>query len=90
MNNMVRLQVAIPAPTAEPRGSQLAAAAAIMVWNTLSLLWKRPQTEAAAGSASAEAQQVRELALKYRDIDRGFAADLLAAADRHEVLHEGR
>ena len=28
---------------------------------------------------------VRELANRYRETDRGFAADLLCAADRHET-----
>ena len=34
---------------------------------------------------------VRELAQRYRESDRGFAADLLCAADRHEsVLRANR
>jgi hypothetical protein len=32
-----------------------------------------------------EAEQVRLLAESYADTDRGFAADLFAAADRHEL-----
>jgi hypothetical protein len=32
-----------------------------------------------------EAEQVRMLAESYADTDRGFAADLFAAADRHEL-----
>jgi hypothetical protein len=34
--------------------------------------------------AAREAGAVRMLAHRYRDTDRGFAADLYAAADRHE------
>ena len=34
--------------------------------------------------ASREAAAVRLLAARYRETDRGFAADLLSAADRHE------
>ena len=40
--------------------------------------------ETPATRAEREAAAVRELALRYRETDRGFAADLLAAADRHE------
>jgi hypothetical protein len=32
-----------------------------------------------------EAREVREFALQYQRTDPGFAADLLAAADRHEI-----
>ena len=42
----------------------------------------------AAESASLEAQKVRELAYSYSKTDPGFAADLYAAAARHEGLHE--
>ena len=38
------------------------------------------------GKAEREAAAVREMALRYRETDRGFAADLFAAADRHEEL----
>lgn len=32
-----------------------------------------------------EAEQVRRMAEAYADSDRGFADDLFAAADRHEI-----
>lgn len=38
-------------------------------------------------SATAEANRVRNLALDYMRHDPRFAADLFAAADRHEELH---
>jgi hypothetical protein len=41
-----------------------------------------------AESAALEAQTVRELAYSYSKTDPGFAADLYAAASRHEGLHE--
>lgn len=41
-----------------------------------------------AESASLEAQKVRELAHSYSKTDPGFAADLYAAAARHEGLNE--
>ena len=40
-----------------------------------------------ADSAALEAQRVRELAHSYAKTDPGFAADLYAAAARHEGLH---
>jgi hypothetical protein len=38
--------------------------------------------------AALEAQKVRELAYSYAKTDPGFAADLYAAASRHEGLHD--
>lgn len=38
-------------------------------------------------SATAEANRVRNLAMDYMRHDPRFAADLFAAADRHEELH---
>lgn len=37
--------------------------------------------------AALEAQDVREMARIYQRTQPGFAADLAAAADRHEHLH---
>ena len=42
-------------------------------------------TEAAAIEVAAEAQRVREMAHAYSKTDPGFAADLYAAASRHEA-----
>ena len=41
-----------------------------------------------AEAAAREAQKVRDLAYSYTKTDPGFAADLYAAAARHESLHE--
>jgi len=41
----------------------------------------------AAESAAIEAQNVRALAYSYSKTDPGFAADLYAAAARHEGLY---
>jgi hypothetical protein len=51
-------------------------------------LWS-PQTAPATKdvAALAEANRVRNLALNYIRHDPRFAADLFAAADRHEELH---
>jgi hypothetical protein len=42
----------------------------------------------AAEMASIEAQKVRAMAYTYSKTDPGFAADLYAAAARHEGQHE--
>jgi hypothetical protein len=42
----------------------------------------------AAESAAREAQRVREMAYAYSKTDPGFAADLYAAASRHEGQYE--
>jgi hypothetical protein len=41
-----------------------------------------------ADKATIEAQAVREMARSYAKTDPSFAADLYAAADRHEALNE--
>ena len=41
----------------------------------------------AADRAAREAQEVREMARTYLRTQPGFAADLAAAADRHELQH---
>jgi hypothetical protein len=52
--------------------------------------WWNPEHMAphsGAGSATAEANRVRNLAMGYMRHDPRFAADLFAAADRHEEQH---
>jgi hypothetical protein len=87
MSTTVHLQVAPRVGPAYPRGSRLAAT----LWLALRRALARPQpapTQRTAGqTAQEEARAVRELALTYRAADPAFAADLLAAADRHERLH---
>ena len=43
-------------------------------------------SDAAAVEVATEAQRVREMAHTYSKTDPGFAADLYAAASRHEAL----
>ena len=40
----------------------------------------------APNPAARDAEALRQLANRYRDSDRGFAADLYVAADRHEQI----
>lgn len=46
-----------------------------------------PSARSASESAAVDAQEVRDLASSYAKTDPGFAADLYAAAARHEGLH---
>ncbi|MCB1998040.1 MAG: hypothetical protein H6933_18470 [Burkholderiaceae bacterium] len=63
---------------AEPRGARWAAA----LWHAVaSFLGAAPK----ALSRAQEAAEVREMARHLQATDPGFAADLYAAADRHEV-----
>jgi len=58
--------------------------------HALSLLtgmFSAPAAHSATESASLEAQKVRNLAYGYSKTDPGFAADLYAAAARHESLY---
>jgi hypothetical protein len=85
----VRLQVAPRVTPDDPRGSRAAAALALALGRLpgrVSALFRRPPPPRAR-SAEEEAREVRELALQYRRSDPGFAADLMAAADRHERLY---
>jgi len=47
-------------------------------------------TRAGVARHAHEAAAVRALAQRHRDSDRSFAADLYAAADRHQAAGDGR
>jgi len=54
------------------------------------LTTERPaSTLSAADAVAREAQAVRDMASAYTKSDPGFAADLFAAAARHEALNGG-
>ncbi len=65
----------------EPRGAQWAARAAFALWEVLG---RKRRGRAVEEAAAREIEQVRALARHHQATDPGFAADLLAAADRHE------
>ncbi|MCW5661229.1 MAG: hypothetical protein KIT60_26300 [Burkholderiaceae bacterium] len=75
-----------------PRGAIWAARGAVAVWAALSrwLADKPLQIRSAAVEAAVEAARVRALARRHANTDPGFAADLMAAADRHEAQHADR
>jgi hypothetical protein len=81
----IRIQVAPRVGPANPRGARVAAALVIALWRFFAALGRkaepRPRTPA------QEAHDVRELALTHQATDPRFAAELFAAADRHERLH---
>jgi hypothetical protein len=80
----IHLQVAPRVGPADPRGSRLAAALFLAVSRGVAALVRsvgpRPT------SPEQDLLEVRELAWSYRQSDPSFAADLAAAADRHERL----
>ncbi|HSC01609.1 MAG TPA: hypothetical protein VLE45_16945 [Burkholderiaceae bacterium] len=49
------------------------------------LLSRKPRELSAAEAAAEEAALVRAMAHRHMNTDPGFAADLMAAADRHEA-----
>ncbi len=68
-----------------PRGAVWAAHAAAAGWVAL-VRWldgRNPQSRAL--TAAIEAAQVRAMARRLAATDPGFAADMMAAADRHET-----
>jgi len=80
----IHLQVAPRVGPTNPRGARVAAALFLAASRGVAALWRsvRPQ----ATSPEQDVLAVRELARFYRDSDPGFAADLAAAADRHEQV----
>jgi hypothetical protein len=66
---------------AMPRGSAVAAA----LYGRLSGWLRKPSRRL---TRAEEAAEVRELAFRVRNTDPGFAADLFAAAARHEALED--
>lgn len=70
-------------PKAAPqRGSRWGAALFVAAWQGIAGLFAAAPR---APSRAEEAAEVREMARRLQGTDPGFAADLLAAADRHET-----
>jgi hypothetical protein len=84
---MITVSVYAAVNTRTPRGASWAASAVLSIWRLLAGLVGQRATSAAPTPA-AEAAAVRELARQFTVSDPGFAADLYAAADRHEALHD--
>ena len=84
----IHLQVAPRVGPTYPLGARIGAAVYLAVSHAVAALAHLGRTVTpAAKSPAEEAQAVREMAWEYQSIDPRFAAELLAAADRHERLH---
>lgn len=69
-------------PSASPqRGARWGAALFVAAWQGVAGLFSVRQRSA---TRAEEAAEVREMARHLASSDPGFAADLMAAADRHE------
>jgi hypothetical protein len=80
---MTNLTLVRPAPIAIPRGADWAARAAVTFFDFVRrALVRRP---AGLRSRAAQVEAVRRYADALRATDPGMAADLYAAADRHEI-----
>jgi hypothetical protein len=73
------------ATVATPRGAVWAARAAAALWGAAARWLSARRQHAASLQAAIDAAQVRALARRHAGTDPGFAADLMAAADRHEA-----
>jgi hypothetical protein len=84
---MTTITITRPAPVAAPRGALWAASAAAALLRGFAS--RRTPVDTLAREAlderQAEAAKVRRLADEWRTVDPRFAADLYAAADRHEA-----
>lgn len=71
-----------------PRGAVWAARGAAAAWITLSRWFASRQASVSSAEieAARDATRVRALARHHAATDPGFAADLMAAADRHEAV----
>ena len=82
---MTVITVNIPAKISEPRGSVVAARWFAALLNGFNLASARRASRRQAADRQAEAAQVRNYARQMAEQDPRFAADLCAAADRHEL-----
>lgn len=83
----IDIQVATRVGPANPRGSRWVAALFLAAGRAVQALFSAPAPAAARSNPADEAHAVREMALHYQQVDPRFAADLMAAADRHERQH---
>ena len=84
---MNTVTINVPANVPAPRGAAWAAQS-VAALSLAIAKWTAPRAQ--ANVPMVEAAQVRALARSYLSSDPGFAADLFAAADRHEYTGGGR
>lgn len=79
---MTTVTVQVPPSPEIPRGAVWAASAFAAVWSLLCAAWRRAPKRTLTRAEEAEA--VRQLAVSVQASQPSFAADLFAAAARHE------
>jgi len=84
---MNTITIHVPSNVPAPRGAAWAAQAAAALLRAIAK-WTAPRAQVSV--PTVEAAQVRALARSYLNSDPGFAADLFAAADRHESTDGAR
>jgi hypothetical protein len=82
---MTTVTVNVASKVQPPRGAAWAAKAAAAMLRAIAR-WSAPR----APAPMLEAAEVRAMARTYVNSDPGFAADLFAAADRHECTNRAR
>ena len=81
---MTTITVHTPAPVRAPRGAAWAAHLFALLLNSWRQASERRQQHLALSTRQREAAEVRRLGQQMMAMDSRFAADLFAAADRHE------
>ena len=81
---MTTITVHTPAPVAEPRGARAAVAVVLAVVDAVRHLRRGLAQRRDFRRRVIEANELRAYARHLNALDHGFAADLRAAADRHE------
>jgi hypothetical protein len=83
---MTTITVQVPRSPAIPRGAVWAASAFAALWSLLTVAARMaPKREP---TRAEEAEVVRQLAIRLQATEPSFAADLFAAAARHESVEE--
>jgi hypothetical protein len=83
---MTTITVHTPARVGVPRAAHMAAAAFLALLGSFERRSKARAERRVQADRNAEAAAVREYAMRFAGHDPRFAADLLAAADRHERI----
>jgi hypothetical protein len=81
---MTTITVQKPATVLVPRAAPIAAAIAFKILDAIEHVVTSHRAQKAEAGRIAEANTVRRYADEVRALDPRFAADLYAAADRHE------
>jgi hypothetical protein len=83
---MTTITVQVPRSPAIPRGAVWAASAFAALWSLLRAAARMAPKR--ASTRAEEAEVVRRMAIRLQDTEPSLAADLFAAAARHEGVEE--